>query len=225
MENRSGFLSVRDPQSIRANVLPGASVSIHDRGIYYKGLYYAPLELINKSEEDPQLAEYENWFLRKTGRARPSLDTCFDPRDVAVFYIRLDDGDTIAPCGLLRGFKHLSGLTHDEYDDLKAIRAANNLRHFSEVVTNEHQYDQAVMDIVKDAQKQTAGIPVDTSQIRQARKEESLEVRRENAWRAIPLESPNSTETMSEKAEEVGGYKPAPNNLALLTNARKANNE
>lgn len=221
VENRSGYLSIRDADSIRANLLPGATASIHDRGLYFRGLYYAPSPLLDNRSDDPQRSEFENWFLRNTGRVRPSVDICFDPRDVAVLYIRMDNGRTIVPCGLLRGFKHFAGLTHDEYADLKAIKAMNNQLYFSQALSDEHHFEQQINDIVQNAKKEVLGIPVIASDIRKTRKEEATGLRKEDAWRSdthgtVHAPPPVTPDMRTDKQT----YKPAPSNLDILIRAR-----
>lgn len=230
--NRSGHLRAADPARVRANLLPGGQAAVTGKGIRYEGMYYAPLDLVNRESvpsSDHISGDLATWFLRNTGRKSQHVMAALDPRDVSTLYIRLHDGREIIPCTLIRGSRAYAGLSLAEVADARALRAMSNVLNANKEMSDDITFKRDVQSLVDDAEDRGVGrddlTRADVRGIRATRAEERLATHHRDAWRpdnasgddadatCPPRQAHNAISAVPIRSD---GYVPPPNELSLL---------
>jgi hypothetical protein len=225
LEHRSGQLRTADRERVRANLLPAGEASITQRGIRYQGLHYAPLELLGTAPDaalDPDAATFEHWFLRQLGRATRRVPVGSDPRDVATLYLRLDGGRRIVPCALLRGDRRFAGMSLEEVQDTRAVRAIATQAGRSDHLRSEAAFQAEIAAIEAAARRRRADErgPADATAIRAARAAERAVLRRAEAWEAEQAPAADAVPA-PEPSLDARRYIPPPSELDLLAATRR----
>lgn len=229
LEHRSGRLRTADRERVRANLLPAGEASVTQRGIRYQGLHYAPLDLLGAPPGDaldPAPAAFEHWFLRQLGRATRRVPVGSDPRDVATLYLRLDGGRQIVPCALLRGDRRFAGMSLEEVQDTRAVRAIADQAARSDHLRGEAAFRAEIAAIEAAARQRRsdergpAGAAADATAIRAARAAERAALRRSEAWGPEQPPAPD-VPPAPDPHPDARRYIPPPSDLDILAAARR----
>jgi hypothetical protein len=108
MQNRVGHLRTMAQDIVRLNLLPTKEASITRNGILFQGLHYTC-----------DLALREQWFVRARERGSRRIPVVYDPRQLNMIYLRLDNGRRLETCCLHDSDKTFRG--NDWQDTLEQI--------------------------------------------------------------------------------------------------------
>lgn len=176
-----GDLRLYSQELINAALLHADTARLHQRGIYYKGLYYAPTVLFDEDGRpnyDIDNKEIAAWFERNTGRRTPrQLDIGFDPSNVARLVVRLDKGRRLVPCRLTQGAERFRGLSIEEVEDYRIVRRQATQLLEDADLDEAQRHHEAIAATAAEAERQTkdkrGNAHADISAIRDSRREEN----------------------------------------------------
>ncbi|KHL96815.1 hypothetical protein QW71_05200 [Paenibacillus sp. IHB B 3415] len=94
------FLKVIDPDIVRLNVLPEATVTVHREGIYFEGMYYGSEELL-----------LQGGFIK--GKS-PKVVIAYDRRCMNYVYIKTNQGKGMIKCNLLSKSSRFMNMSLEE---------------------------------------------------------------------------------------------------------------
>lgn len=143
VDNRSGIPRYKDPETIRAALLPEDTATVTEQGIKFGPNVYSC-----------ELAEKEGWFLKARNNGRWNVRIAFDPRTTKVIYLRLGDGSPSILCQLKpkSPFENCDWAEVDTYVEHKGLEEARDVQRGIQALSN---LDTEVGNIVAKAAQKT----------------------------------------------------------------------
>lgn len=211
IKNRVGHLRTASIDQVRLNLLPTGQAAIARDGLHFKGLRYSCA-----------LGQQEGWFVRARARGRERVTVAYDPRQVDMIYLRLEDQHRLEPCYLLD--KHQVYRGRDWYDtlDYLALKQQRHQAAASQRLQVEAAHEAHIDQIVQAAEKRQAALlegaagqglsqAARLKDISQNRQQERELEREQGQWQlASPEDDPPGS-----------GYVPAPQHIDLLRQVRQ----
>ncbi|WP_313894163.1 Mu transposase C-terminal domain-containing protein [Psychrobacillus sp.] len=142
IKNAAGKLKKHDIDKIKFYLLPRDKVTISEKGIRYKKMYYTTPRAID-----------EQWFSKARRDGSWKVEFSYDPRDLNVIYLHSNDEDLFIPCTLLDHQVRYKDKTIEEIDQL--LEFENNDMKDTEHsrLENELNFYSDIESIVKAANK------------------------------------------------------------------------
>lgn len=134
IRNRSGKLKTYPEDVIMLNILPTASASVTDKGIFFEKKHYSC-----------ERALRENWFSTASIKGHWKVSISYDPRNASYIYIRNEDGRSFEKCSLLEKDYKFRDITIEE------VRFLTNLLELREK-KYEHKHIQSQIDLISEVQ-------------------------------------------------------------------------
>lgn len=122
LEN-SGSLAYVDYETAIVNLLPRGKATITENGIKLNKRIIVS-EQVTKVEEYVEFyystarAINEEWFISSGAKIGSSVDVAYDPYDVNILYLVLDDGKKVERCNLTSNYSRYIGMHHSDAVDL-----------------------------------------------------------------------------------------------------------
>ena len=195
--NSSGALRTYPKQTIQLALMPKASGSVTEKGIYFKKLHYSCPE-----------AREGLWFENARKNGRYAVEVSYDPRDMSTIYIWEKDGSSVIPCTLLDWEQRFTGKSAEEVEfeqQKRDMQKKQNERAEKDAVINLNRKIEA---IVEEADKMAPTTKGKTkaerlADIRENRREEKEAIRAEEAFTSSNSEAGQPvTEKEESKSEE-----------------------
>lgn len=140
MENKKGSLRTIEREIMRLNVLPKAKASVSRAGIKFKNLAYGSQKSIQ-----------EQWFVNQKVRC---IEIVYDPRNINNIYIPETGGKAYETCYLLEGYEQYKNIVLEELIFMQELQSELMEKQRQEQLQKSIHLEQAIEDIVKQAQKE-----------------------------------------------------------------------
>lgn len=185
ISNRSGHLQTRDLDVVRSNLLPSGEASITEQGINFKGVSYTCESAIR-----------EQWFVRARHWGRWKVPVVFDPRKTGVIYLTRNRDQKPELCFMLdRDKPTYEDCDWQEVEDYFALQKQAEQTSRTRELRAEAEFHAQAEHVMQEAEEMTKeavqGLNnhAHTSNIRENRKEDRDDERKENAWPLATLET------------------------------------
>jgi hypothetical protein len=144
IENRAGHLKSLPRDIVRVNLLPEASASVTEKGIYFEGLYYTC-----------DLAKADGWFVKARQGRRWKVRVAHDPRNMSVIYLRLDHGRRVEPCEILERSRAFRDRDLYECRDYWNVHAAGSQASATRKHRSRSEFNALANRVMRDAKERS----------------------------------------------------------------------
>jgi hypothetical protein len=177
--NRTGLPEKADPLELRLHLLPTVQATVRKDGVHVNGVRYTSSYLRGIGA-----------FHRNTGRKSLSVTVAYEPRDLAVAWLKLEGGRAFDPLVLVDADRRYAGISKYDLEDYREIAAIREQRKAPErlrprvQLSGDVDRDVAEAKKLRDAALALNGLkrPI-IDDVRDARSEERGARRMREAWR------------------------------------------
>jgi putative transposase len=223
VEHNSGLLRSVAPEIVRSALLPwdNAGVRKHGRaGIEFNGLFYAPEELVHEDGSIYDESQFADWFVRGVDGGPRWVRGQWDPRNAGVFWLPAKGGGGPHRCRLIRGDAEFQGMSVQEVDHIRQVRAAASSLGDAEEHHLAALYHRQIADEVEAARAGQTGRPQVSGQ-REARRLEAIHLSHSQGHERPPSPPPPAPPAAESPMDTQ--YIPAPSHADLLDQLQREN--
>lgn len=144
MVNKSSYLRTMSREKIRRHLMPSATASVTESGIYFNGAYFNCTE-----------ASERNWYYRARTEGNWGIKISYDPRSMNSIEVREIIGEKPIVCTLLEKSRRFANLSYEEARELRYVE--KNIASATKIIIRQEEttYDALCNNVIDEEVRKT----------------------------------------------------------------------